>query len=40
LEGQDVDCDNRIGHEAKITANIQFYADPGGQSGMDPIPEA
>lgn len=39
LEGQDVDCDNRIGQEAKITANIQFYADPGGQSGMEPIPD-
>lgn len=38
LEGQDVDCDNRIGHEAQIMANIQFFADPGGQSGLDPIP--
>lgn len=38
LEGQDVDCNNRIGHEAKIMANIQFFGDPGGQSGMDPIP--
>lgn len=39
LEGQDVDCDNRIGHEAQIMANVQFYADPGGQSGLEPIPE-
>ena len=38
LEGQDVDCDNRIGHEAKIMANIQFLAEPGGQSGLEPIP--
>ena len=39
LEGQDVDCDNRIGHEAQIMANVQFLADPGGQSGLQPIPE-
>ena len=38
LEGQDVDCDNRIGHEAQIMANVQFFADPGGQSGMETIP--
>lgn len=38
LEGQDVDCDNRIGHEAQIMANIQFFADPSGQSGMETIP--
>lgn len=38
LEGQDVDCDNRIGVEAQIMANVQFYADPGGQSGMETIP--
>lgn len=38
LEGQDVDCDNRIGHEAQILANIQFSADSGGQSGLQPIP--
>lgn len=37
LEGQDVDCDNRIGKEAKILANIQFDADVGGQSGLVPI---
>lgn len=39
LEGQDVDCDNRIGRNAKILANVQFYADPGGQSGLHPIPD-
>ncbi len=39
LEGQDVDCDNRIGREAQIMANVQFYADPGGQSGLHPIPD-
>ena len=38
LEGQDVDCDNRIGHKAEISANMQFFADPSGQSGMTPIP--
>lgn len=38
LEGQDIDCDNRIGHQAQILANIQFQADPGGQSGLTPIP--
>ena len=39
LEGQDIDCDNRIGYEAQILANIQFFADPGGQSGMETIPD-
>lgn len=39
MEGQDVDCDNRIGHEARIMANVQFLAEPGGQSGLNPIPE-
>lgn len=39
LEGQDVDCDNRIGHEAQIMANVQFFADPSGQSGLEPIPD-
>lgn len=39
LEGQDVDCDNHIGQEAQISANIQFFADSSGQSGMVPIPE-
>ncbi len=38
LEGQDVDCDNRIGQEAQVMANIQFDADYGGQSGLVPIP--
>ena len=38
LEGQDVDCDNRIGREAQITANLQFFADQGSQSGLQPIP--
>lgn len=38
LEGQDVDCDNRIGHKAQIMANIQFFADPSGQSGLIPVP--
>ena len=40
LEGQDVDCDNRIGRDAQISANIQFYADPNGQSGLKPLPDA
>ena len=38
LEGQDVDCDNRIGRDAQISANIQFYADSAGQSGLVPLP--
>lgn len=37
LEGQDVDCTNLIGQEAKILAAIQLKADSGGQSGMVPI---
>ena len=36
LEGQDVDCSNKI-KEAKIMANIQFKADVEGQSGLVPI---
>lgn len=36
LEGQDVDCTNKI-QEAQILANIQFNADPGSQSGLVPI---
>ena len=40
LEGQDVDCDNRIGREARIMANIQFLAQSGDQSGLQPIPES
>ena len=39
LEGQDVDCDNRIGRDAQISANIQFYANPAGQSGLVPLPD-
>lgn len=37
LEGQDVDCTNVIGHEAKILASIQFAAESDGQSGLIPI---
>ena len=37
LEGQDVDCTNEIGHEAKLLVSIQFAGDTGGQSGMVPI---
>ena len=36
LEGQDVDCTNRI-NKAQIMASIQFAADAGSQSGMVPI---
>ena len=36
LEGQDVDCTNRI-NEAQILASIQFEAKPENQSGMVPI---
>ena len=34
LEGQDVDCTNKIGDAAQIMASIQFAADYSGQSGM------
>lgn len=34
LEGQDVDCTNRIGAEAQVLASIQFAADYGNNSGM------
>lgn len=37
LEGQDVDCTNLIGQEAKIFAALQFEADYSAQSGMKPI---
>lgn len=37
LEGQDVDCTNEIGHEAKLLICLQFAGDTSGQSGMDPI---
>lgn len=36
LEGQDVDCTNRI-DSAQIIANVQFGSTTGEQSGMDPI---
>lgn len=36
LEGQDVDCTNRI-QKAQILANIQFTAESDDQSGMKPI---
>lgn len=36
LEGQDADCTNAI-KEAQILANLQFRADPEGQSGLTPI---
>lgn len=39
LEGQDVDCTNEIGHEAQLLANVQFDANVGSQSGLEPIPE-
>ena len=38
LEGQDVDCSNLIGREARIMANVQFLAESGNQSGLEPIP--
>ena len=37
IEGQDVDCTNAIGHNAVISANVQFSAAGDGQSGMVPI---
>lgn len=37
LEGQDVDCTNRI-EDAKIMANLQFHTDYSGQTGLDIIP--
>lgn len=39
LEGQDVDCNNQIGREAQIVANVQFLAESGDQSGLTPIPD-
>lgn len=36
LEGQDVDCTNRI-DSAQILANIQFDAQADGMSGLEPI---
>lgn len=37
LEGQDVDCTNRIGSEAKILASIQFDSDLNTGSGLETI---
>ncbi len=39
LEGQDVDCNNKLGQTAEIMASIQFDADESGMSGLDPIPK-
>lgn len=36
LEGQDMDCTNEI-REAQISANLQFDAESGNQSGLVPI---
>ncbi|MBE7066861.1 MAG: hypothetical protein E7385_04850 [Ruminococcaceae bacterium] len=36
LEGQDVDCTNKV-KEAQIIANVQFKAEVEGQSGLVPI---
>ena len=36
LEGQDVDCTNRIS-QAQILASIQFATETSGQSGLKPI---
>ena len=37
LEGQDADCTNKIGEEARIFANIQFAGTYEDQSGLRPI---
>ena len=37
LEGQDADCTNQIGEEARIFANIQFAGTYEDQSGLRPI---
>ncbi len=37
LEGQDVDCNNRIGKAAEILANIQFIGEIGQSPGLQPI---
>lgn len=37
LEGQDVDCNNRIGNAAEILANIQFAGEAGQSPGLTPI---
>lgn len=35
LEGQDVDCTNEIGYEAKILSSIQFYAERRANTGLE-----
>ncbi|MBO5006054.1 MAG: hypothetical protein J6C89_01270 [Clostridia bacterium] len=35
LEGQDVDCTNEIGYEAKIFSNIQLYAERRVNTGLE-----
>ena len=37
LEGQDADCNNRIGDTAEILANIQFVGETGESPGLKPI---
>ena len=37
LEGQDADCNNRIGDAAEILANIQFVGETGESPGLKPI---
>lgn len=37
LEGQDVDCDNRIGYEAQLFANVQFQAIADTGTGLEEI---
>lgn len=37
LEGQDIDCTNVIGQEAKLLASIQFATESDGQSDLIPI---
>ena len=38
LEGQDVDCTNAIGNEARIFASIQFNGEDQHSGGLVPIP--
>ena len=35
MEGQDIDCNNSIGNNAKIMANMQFSAESKGDSGLE-----
>ncbi len=37
LEGQDIDCSNEIGDEARLSVNIQFHADADNSSGLEEI---